>query len=343
MSLEKVKGVWQGASYAFREGFECGIIRLTMGEDTTLFAGETARGWGSVGPKAQGLERLQWTGKTPFEIQEVKAQPDGFLLTFTEPVDRARAEDPASYSVAGFTYLWHQAYGSAPVNRLGCPVRKVVVAPDGRSVRLANVCLREGYIHEVKASGLRAAASGETLLHDTAYYTLNRLPDGDRIISLERSEAEFCATPIPAAASVPTSKRPTKPPVEWDNSDGGRTILLGTLPGLKFDHDLLTVKPGSRVRLVFRNSDDMLHNFVLCAPGKGQAIGAAAMQLALDGAAKNYVPDHRDVLVHTALIEPAASDTIYFTTPTAPGNYDYICSFPGHAMLMKGVLRVEGE
>ncbi|MEM9157803.1 MAG: auracyanin family protein, partial [Verrucomicrobiota bacterium] len=80
MSMEKVKGVWQGASYAFREGFQCGIIRLTFGEDgKTLFAGQTARGWGSVGGKEQGIERLEWTGKVPFEILEAKAQPDGFL------------------------------------------------------------------------------------------------------------------------------------------------------------------------------------------------------------------------------------------------------------------------
>lgn len=343
MSLEKVKGVWQGAAYSFREGFECGIIRLTMGEDATLFAGETARGWGSVGAKQQGLERLVWTGKMPFEIKEVKAQPDGFLLTFTQPVDRATAENPASYAVAGFTYNWHRAYGSAPVNRLGCPVQKVVVAPDGLSVRLANICLREGYIHEVKALGVRAAGSSEGLLHPTAYYTLNRLPDGDRIIPVDPKEAELCMMPVPAAANAVTPKHPSKQPLEWNNADGDQTILLGTVPGLKFDQERLTVKAGSRVRLVFRNTDDMLHNFVLCAPGKGQEIGAAAMQLGLDGTAKNYVPDSDNVIVHTALTQPGASDTLYFIAPTTPGDYEYICSFPGHAFIMKGVMRVEAR
>src|SRR4051812_43434677 len=51
MSLEKVKGVWQGASYPFREGFNTGIIRVAYGDDGSLFAGETERGWGAVGPK----------------------------------------------------------------------------------------------------------------------------------------------------------------------------------------------------------------------------------------------------------------------------------------------------
>jgi uncharacterized cupredoxin-like copper-binding protein len=343
VTLEKVKGVWQGAAYAFRSGFDCGIIRLAQGEDGSLFAGETERGWGSLGPKKHGLERLVWTGETPFEIKEVKAQPDGFVLTFTTPVDRATAEKPESYSVAGFTYLWHKEYGSAPSNRAGCPVRKVVVAPDGLSVRLATVCLREGYIHEIKASGVHAAKGGDTLLHPTAYYTLNRFPDGARIIPLEPKEAELCIAPVPAAAGASTKKHPTKVPSDWTGDDGDKTILLGTLPGLKFDTTLLTAKAGARIRLVFRNTDDMLHNFVLCAPGKGESVGNAALALGVDGAAKNYVPDSDDVLVHTMLTLPEASDTIYFTAPTTPGDYDFVCSFPGHSALMKGIFRVEAK
>jgi len=342
MTLEKVKGIWQGAAYAFREGFECGIIRLVAGEDGSLFAGETARGWGSVGPKQQGLERLVWTGRVPFELKEVKAEPDGFLLTFTEPVDPKTAADPASYAVAGFTYRYHSAYGSAPINRMACPVRKVVVAPDGLSVRLAVACLREGYIHEVKAAGVRSAQGTAAPLHPVAYYTLNRRPDGDRIIPLDPQEAELCVVLVPAEANAVTAKHPAKIPAEWQGQqDGDRTILLGTQPGLKFDQTLLTVKAGTRIRLVFRNSDDMLHNFVLCAPGKGQAVGAAAMLLGVEGTAKNYVPDSPDVLFHTALTLPETSDTIYFTAPAIPGDYDYICSFPGHAMIMNGILRVE--
>lgn len=341
VSLEKIKGVWQGAGYAFREGFDSGIIRLAQGDDGSFFAGESARGWGSVGPKQEGLERLVWTGEVPFEIKEVRAQPDGFVLTFTRPVDRARAEKLESYRVAGFTYLYHKAYGSAPVNRMACPVRKVIVSPDGLSVRIGTVCLREGYIHEIKLAGLRASAGGEGLLHPTAYYTLNRFPDGARIIPPEPNEREICVAPIPATASALTKTHPTKAPDDWDSPNGDTTILLGTLPGLKFDTPLLTVQAGTRIRLVFRNTDDMLHNFVLCAPGRGQAVGVAAMAMGIEGTAKNYVPDSADVLYHTALTQPDTSDTIFFAAPTTVGDYDFICSFPGHAALMKGILRVE--
>ena len=343
VSLEKVAGVWQGAAYSFREGFDSGILRMAIGENATMFVGESARGWGSVGPKQYGIERVTWTGQTPFEVKEIKAQPDGFLLTFTQPVDRTTAENLASYSLAGFTYNYHNAYGAAPVNRMSCPIQKIVVAPDGLSVRLAAQCLREGFIHEVKTSGVRAAAGGSAVLHPVAYYTLNRLPAGDRIIPLIPNAAELCVAAIPASASAHSAKHPIKPPTDWPNNEGDQAFLIGTQPGLKFDQTLLNTKAGTRIRLIFRNTDDMLHNFVLCAPGKGQDVGTAALGLGVEGTSKNYVPDSPYVLFHTALTQPETNDTIYFTAPSIPGDYDFICSFPGHATLMKGILRVSAN
>jgi len=44
--------------------------------------------------------------------------------------------------------------------------------------------------------------------------------------------------------------------------------------------------------------------------------------------------------VHTAVLEPGATDRIFFEAPSQPGDYEYICSFPGHSALMRGILRV---
>lgn len=340
ISLEQVRGVWQGAAYAFREGFESGLLRVHFGERGRVFVGETARGWGSVGPKQYGLERLTYTGVMPFEIQEVTAQPDGFLLRFTQPVDRETAGTASSYSIAGFTYLYHNTYGSPPIERLTCPIRKVEVSADGLSVRIAGVCLREGYIHEIKMPGVRSRDGNETVLHPVVYYTLNRIPVGPRIIPVDPADREWCQQALSTVPMANSPKRPTKRPAKWTTREGERQILLGTLPGMKFDQELIQVKAGEELLIVFHNKDDMLHNFVLCAPGRGQAVGTAALSMGVEGAARSYVPDLPDVLVHTALLSPETTDRIYFTVPEAPGDYDYICSFPGHAMTMKGVLRV---
>lgn len=61
----------------------------------------------------------------------------------------------------------------------------------------------------------------------------------------------------------------------------------------------------------------------------------------VEGNAKNFVPETDDVLYHTALIGPDSTDTIFFTAPTTPGEYEFVCTFPGHASMMKGILRVE--
>ncbi|HZU37520.1 MAG TPA: hypothetical protein VFA18_16485, partial [Gemmataceae bacterium] len=85
--LEKINGRYQGVCFPFRQGFGSGNVPVRFGPDGSLIVGGTNRGWGSRGPHPYALERLVWTGKTPFEIKEMKARPDGFELTFTESVD----------------------------------------------------------------------------------------------------------------------------------------------------------------------------------------------------------------------------------------------------------------
>jgi hypothetical protein len=174
-SLEKVEGHYQGACYPFRQGFGSGCVPVRFGKDGSLFVGGTSRGWGSRGNKPFAIERLVWTGKTPFEILEMKAQPDGFVLSFTESVDPTTAGKIESYDLKTFTYIYQAAYGSPEVDQTTPTITKVDVAKDGRSVRLYVNGLQEGHIHDLKAPGVRSAA-GKPLLHPQAYYTLNYIP-----------------------------------------------------------------------------------------------------------------------------------------------------------------------
>src|SRR5690606_38254071 len=80
MSLEKVNGVYQGACFPFREGFMSGVLRMNWGYDQSMFVGQTSRGWAATGRSEFGLQRLVWTGKTPFEIKTIKSASDGFIL-----------------------------------------------------------------------------------------------------------------------------------------------------------------------------------------------------------------------------------------------------------------------
>jgi hypothetical protein len=175
VTLERVNGRYQGACYPFRQGFGSGSLSGEFAPDGSLFVYGTDRGWGSRGGKPFSLERLVWTGKGPFEIHEMRAKPDGFELSFTQPIDPATAENPEAYRIETYTYIYQASYGSPEVDRTKPKLRKVLVSEGRRSVRLILDGLQQGHIHELHISGLRSAA-GEPLLHPDAYYTLNYIP-----------------------------------------------------------------------------------------------------------------------------------------------------------------------
>ncbi len=172
--LEEVGGNYQGACFKFREGFGSGTLAMLMTTDG-MYVGGTNRGWGSRGPKPGAFERLVWTGKTPFEIHEMRAKPDGFELTFTQPVNPATASDVKSYAMTSYTYIFQSAYGSPEVDQSIPTITSATVAPDNKSVRLVIDGLKAGNIHELTSAGVRSA-EGLPLLHNEAYYTLNRIP-----------------------------------------------------------------------------------------------------------------------------------------------------------------------
>ncbi|MBN71253.1 MAG: hypothetical protein CME32_18465 [Gimesia sp.] len=173
--LEQVDGEYQGACFPFREGFASAVLRLAQGTDGSVFVGLTNRGWSSLGTASYGLQRLVWTGKTPFEIKEMRAKPDGFELVFTQPVDPKTAMDPRSYQMKSYTYTYHSSYGSDEILNRELPIEQITVSEDGTRVHLKVNNLRELYVHELVAAGVKNKA-GQSLLHPQAYYTLNKIP-----------------------------------------------------------------------------------------------------------------------------------------------------------------------
>lgn len=364
--LEKVKGIYQGASFAFREGFQSGVLRMCWGRDGSMFVGQTNRGWGSTGKDPYGLQRLLWTGETPFEMKAVRAMPDGFEIEFTQPVDKKSAADLESYKITGFIYKYHPVYGSPIVNDKSCPVWGAVVSKDGLKVRIVVDSLREFYIHEIKVEGVRSYQDNNPLLHNTAYYTLNAIPDGDKLniprpapkpvkaeadmsgmqhhmkMGVARGEPEPVEEKAEKKKTVTTAKsmakRTLKKPADWEKID--QTISLGTKPGLKYDQTLITVKAESRVKWTFTNKDDMPHNCAIVQPGSADDVGNLSINLGLKGEKQSYIPNTPKILFHTRLMPPGTTESIYFYAPATPGDYTFVCTVPGHSQIMRGVLRV---
>lgn len=174
--LEKVNGHYQGACFPFREGFGSGSLGLEMTPQGALFVGGTNRGWGSRGTLPFSIERLDWTGQIPFEIHEMRARPDGFELTFTQPIDAASARDLAGYKLSTYTYIYQSGYGSPEVDHTTPTVLSATVSEDNTRIRLVIQGLQRGHVHELHMPDLRSRA-GLPLLHPQAYYTLNHIPE----------------------------------------------------------------------------------------------------------------------------------------------------------------------
>lgn len=184
-TTEQVNGVWQGACYPFREGFNTGLLAVQFTPNGNLIAGGTNRGWPVRGPKAYSIQRLDWTGKVPFEIKEITAEPKGFKLTFTKAVNRKIASKPETYQLKTFTHMYRQGYGSPEVDQTVPTATRATVAKDGTSVIIEVDGLVQGHVHDFHLPDIKSA-DGEPLLHSSAYYTLNEIPKPPKVAAAPR-------------------------------------------------------------------------------------------------------------------------------------------------------------
>ncbi|QDV07208.1 Trehalose utilization [Planctomycetes bacterium Poly30] len=174
-TTEKVNGVWQGACYPFREGLSTGLLDVAFTPEGNLIAGGTNRGWPVRGIEPFALERVEWTGKVPFEIERISILPDGFDVRFTLPVNPEVASDPKTWALGTFTHIYHAGYGGPEVDQTVPKVKSARVSDDGLTVRIRLDQLKKGHVHEFDLAAMRSA-KGEELLHRDAYYTVNEIP-----------------------------------------------------------------------------------------------------------------------------------------------------------------------
>ena len=101
------------------------------------------------------------------------------------------------------------------------------------------------------------------------------------------------------------------------------------------------MKAGKKVKLTFANPDFMPHNILLVNPGKADEIASKALALGAKGFDTGFIPESSDILWHSKLLDHDKEQVIEFTAPTKPGDYPYVCSFPGHYLIMRGVMHVK--
>ena len=123
----------------------------------------------------------------------MKAQPDGFTLSFTEPVHVESASDQKNYRMESYTYPLESRYGGPEDDKKELKITKAVISEDRTRVRLHVDALRAGYVHELHIEGAQNQ-SQQPLLHGEAYYNAGSHPENHA--ALIQSEDDACRSMI---------------------------------------------------------------------------------------------------------------------------------------------------
>ena len=119
-------------------------------------------------------------------------------------------------------------------------------------------------------------------------------------------------------------------------------VLRAVYEQLRYDKQLIVVEAGKPVALVLENEDAMPHNLAILTPGSLEEIGTATEKMSADPDAEGrlYIPASPKVLHATKLVAPGQKVQLAFAAPVEPGEYPYVCTFPGHWRRMVGTLAV---
>jgi len=119
-----------------------------------------------------------------------------------------------------------------------------------------------------------------------------------------------------------------------------RSIVIKAISGLQYDVVRFAVKPGETVNITLINTDEMSHNMLITEPGQRKAVVSLAAAMGDQGPAQGYVPETEKVLAAIPVLEPGKQKKMKFQAPEQEGVYPYVCTYPGHGMVMYGAMYV---
>jgi hypothetical protein len=176
VALEKVNGQYQGTCFSFyhAEGLKAGICRLAFSSEGELIIGRAGEGNWARGKPDSGLQKIAYSGTTPFEIHRIELQNDGFLFHFTQPVNQVIKLDPKNFGVQSYHYPYGPNYGYPKTDIQKIVPTRVEQSLDGSTVRVMIPNLEERKIYQFNLPELKDP-DGKSLRNPVAYYTLNEL------------------------------------------------------------------------------------------------------------------------------------------------------------------------
>ena len=178
-TYHEVEGDLQGAVYYLSkpkwkldETF-LGPLCVTTAPNGDIYVGSIFDSGWLGGPNTGSIVRLRPNGKLPNGINEIRATPDGFLVSFHHPVDESQAANPDNYSISGYTRVWGGSYSTPDSGRYQAKIQEIVVAEDRRSVLVKVNQLKAGFVYDVNC---RIRSDGKSLWPDTGHYSMTKVP-----------------------------------------------------------------------------------------------------------------------------------------------------------------------
>lgn len=342
VTRQQVGGQWQGAAQRIASDFLSGAQQGRFNpKDGHLYVTGIA-GWQTYTTDDGCLQRLRHVGGAPVLVAH-EVRDNGVWLRFDAALDARAVGGRGAHFAQAWNYRYAAAYGS-PEFSVAHPgvvghdvleVRSAHVLGDGREVFIEIPQLTVA--HQVHLN-LRLVADRTTDVFLTAHALAEPFKEFPGYLAIPKVAHAHAAAAVGAATALR--------PVRWETEVCGnppQEITLEIATGLQFAQRELRVKAGRGVALTVVNPDSMPHNWVLTRPNALEAVTLLSAKMAADPDAysRHYVPETADILCHTRLIDAGKRTTVYFNAPKEPGRYPYLCTFPGHAQIMRGVLIVE--
>jgi putative heme-binding domain-containing protein len=338
---DEVNGQAQGAVVPLVGEFRSGAHRGRFNpKDGQLYVSGMA-GWGSYTPDDGCFHRVRYTGKPVQLPRSFHVHENGVLVAFTQAVDRKALAKQPNHFAQVWNYRYSPGYGSPELSTrhpgtVGHDHLEIsaVHAIDDNTVFVELPDLQPvSQLHLfLQVDGGRA---------QELFITVHRLDKPFTDLPDYRASPKVIAAHPMTVDVASLGKSEANP---WRKKiAGARSVRIEAGQNLTFSPRIVKVKAGEPLAVRFSNPDVVPHNWVLVKPASLARVGDLANKLIAvpEAALRQYVPKTEDVLAYTDIVAPKQEFTAYFRAPEAPGRYPFLCTFPGHWMVMNGQLIVE--
>ena len=338
----------KGHNYAgitpMKPEFRSGVVRGRVSpKDGQLYVAG-CDGWGNYSIDPGCFSRVRYTGAAYDQPTDFEVFSNGIRLDFEHAVAHS-AEDLKAFCQQ-WNYEYSYSYGSQEYSireskTLGhdnVKVKSVSVVGDGKSVFVELPGIAPAMQFHVRLH-YKTAEGRKT--HSSLYTTIHQL---DKKFDIDKGGVEEVDDAKTLALRVRFSKDAKHTSTFYTKERVRKSVNIHSKEGeFAFYPKAFTVKAGQVVRLTYSNNCTyMPHNLVITTKKGKIKVGENADKIAPfpESLKNHYVPQMDEVLFSTHLVNPLGSHKVYFQAPEEPGEYPFICTYPGHWRVMQGVMTV---